>query len=51
MGRVAAERLVERMYKHKLKVTGRLPSAVDTRQMEKRAVEIAEKVQRKTKKR
>lgn len=38
--------LVSRMYKHNLENTGRLPSGKEVRQMEKKAVQTAQRVDR-----
>lgn len=40
--RRAVERIVERLYKDRLKRTGRLPDREGVREMEKKAVKIAE---------
>ena len=42
MSREATERLLTRMYREHLKVTGRLPSAKEVRAMERKAQRIAE---------
>lgn len=43
MSREAVERLRARLYKHRLKTTGALPTGRETRSMEKKVAEIAKK--------
>jgi len=45
--REAVERLIARMYKHHLKASGRLPSGKEVKEMEGKAMRVAEKTARK----
>ena len=47
MSREATERLTARIYREKLEKTGRLPDGKETREMERKAVKIAEEVESK----
>jgi hypothetical protein len=46
MSRRVVERLKERMYRHALQKTGKLPSGTEQRRMEKTAKEVAERVEK-----
>lgn len=47
--REAVERVVGRMYQHKIKAGGSLPSSKEVREMEKKAIRTAENVDNRTK--